>query len=47
LVWALPPLELLDTGERSRFARFRAFLLSGLLAIAASVIASAVWAAVT
>jgi len=46
-VWALPPLELLDTGERSRFTRFRALLLSGLGAIAASVIAAAVWTAVT
>jgi hypothetical protein len=45
--WALPSIELLDTGERSRFQRFRALLFSGLVAIIAGLIATAIWAAVT
>ena len=45
--WALPAIELLDAGERSRFARFRALLFSGLGAIIAGLIVAVIWAAVT
>lgn len=47
LHWALPSLELLVTGERSRFERFRGMLISWLVAIIAGVIATAIWAAIT
>ncbi|MBU4336344.1 MAG: hypothetical protein KJ548_07200 [Actinobacteria bacterium] len=44
-VWVFPKLELLDSGTRSRFRRFRALIFSGLGAIVAGIIATAVYAA--
>lgn len=46
-VWAFPSLELLGSMERSRFQRYRALLLSGLGAVVAGLIATAIWAAFT
>ena len=40
-------LELLGSMERSRFQRYRALLLSGLGAVVAGLIATAIWAAFT
>lgn len=46
-VWALPSLELLDSTERSRFQRYQGLLLSGVGAVVAGLIATAIWAAIT
>lgn len=45
--WALPSLELLDTGERSRLQRYRTLLWSGLGAVVAGLIGTAIWTALT
>jgi len=45
--WALPTVEILDSGERSRFQRYRATLYFWLVAIIAGVIGTAIWAAIT
>jgi hypothetical protein len=45
--WALPTVEILSSGERSRFQRYRAALYFWLVAIIAGVIATAIWAAIT
>ncbi|WP_407341693.1 hypothetical protein [Pengzhenrongella phosphoraccumulans] len=42
-MWAFPTLELLGLGERSRFVRYRSLFLSGLGAVVAGLIATALW----
>lgn len=45
--WALPSLELLDSTERSRFQRYRTRLITGVGAVIAGLIGTAIWAAIT
>jgi len=47
VAWVFPTLELLDSGERSRFQRNRAWLFSAICAVIFGVIGTAIWAAFT
>ena len=44
LQWTLPPIELLDNGDRSRFQRFRLGVLSVLVTFVVGLFGNAVWA---